>query len=295
MAIGASGGQGVRYLCVVKLEVETIAGHEGERLYTVYYPAPTADARGTLLWVHGYAEHSGRYVSAIEHFHQAGWHSVVWDLRGHGRSTGRRGYISDLEEYLIDLTAVWTHWRGRVPSPVVLIGHSLGGLIVLRYRQKYASLWKPLATIVSAPLIQLKVEVPAWKRFLAGIAARFLPTMSLPSGLKPEDLTHDRVEAEAYARDPMVFRIATAGWFASTQRAQIALWKEIPLLTEEQLHFILPGADPICDSQAAQRFYDQLPTPKKSLQVYPESYHEPFHETFRSKVFENLTVYLNSL
>jgi lysophospholipase len=275
--------------------LETIPGYEGERLYTAYYPASASEVRGTILWVHGYAEHSGRYLPIIEYLLERGWHSVAWDLRGHGRSTGRRGYISDIEEYLADLTAVWTHWHKRIPEPVVLFGHSLGGLIALRYRQKYSALWKPRLTIISAPLIQLKVKVPRYKRILAQIAAQFFPTLSLPSGLRPTDLTHDPAEAHAYATDPLVFKIATAGWFAAIQRAQIDLWKDLPRLTDEAFLFLIPEKDPICDSQAALRFYEHLPTPHKHLLTYPESYHEPLHETFRDKVFQDIAQFLQNL
>jgi len=283
------------YLCLMQVLLETIPGYESERLYTAYYPASTSEVRGTILWVHGYAEHSGRYLPIIEYLLERGWHSVAWDLRGHGRSTGRRGYISDIEEYLADLTAVWTHWHERIPEPVVLFGHSLGGLIALRYRQKYSALWKPRLTIISAPLIQLKVKVPRYKRILAQIAAQFFPTLSLPSGLRPTDLTHDPAEARAYATDPLVFKIATAGWFAAIQRAQINLWKDLPRLTDEAFLFLIPEKDPICDSEATLRFYEHLPTPHKHLLTYPESYHEPLHETFRDKVFQDIAHFLQNL
>ncbi len=283
------------YLCPMQVLLETVPGYEGERLYTAYYPASASEVRGTILWVHGYAEHSGRYLPIIEYLLERGWHSVAWDLRGHGRSTGRRGYISDIEEYLADLTAVWTHWHKRIPEPLVLFGHSLGGLIALRYRQKYSALWKPRLTIISAPLIQLKVKVPRYKRILAQIAAQFFPTLSLPSGLRPTDLTHDPAEAHAYATDPLVFKIATAGWFAAIQRAQIDLWKDLPRLTDEAFLFLIPEKDPICDSEAALRFYEHLPTPHKHLLTYPESYHEPLHETFRDKVFQDIAQFLQNL
>lgn len=154
------------------MHIHTIAGYQGERLYTVWYP-PTAKSRGSILWVHGYAEHSGRYEAVIKYLSANGWGSVAWDLRGHGRSTGRRGFITDLEEYLYDLTATRTHWQEKLVEPTVLVGHSLGGLISLRYCQKYFELWSPRAVILSAPLIQLRLEVPAWKKALGQVARAF--------------------------------------------------------------------------------------------------------------------------
>lgn len=278
----------------MEMHVHTVAGYQGERLYTAWYPAER-HAQGTVVWVHGYAEHSGRYEAVIKYLAERGWGSLTMDLRGHGRSTGRRGFITDLEEYLYDLTAVWTHWREKITPPAVLFGHSLGGLIVLRYRQKYSDLWSPAATIISAPLIQLKLHVPGWKKTLGRVAARLFPTLSLPSGLEPGDLTHDREEALAYAQDPLVFRTATAGWFAAVQRAQAALWRDLPRLAEGKYLFLLPDQDPICDSDATQRFFHHLPAPDKKIIVYENSYHEPLHETFREKVYHDLIQYLQAL
>ncbi|MCX8112117.1 MAG: lysophospholipase [Bacteroidia bacterium] len=276
------------------MHVHTVAGYQGERLYTTWHP-PYASPKGTVIWVHGYAEHSGRYRGIVDYLAQRGWGGVAWDLRGHGRSTGRRGFVTDLEEYLYDLTAIWTHWREKIHFPVVLFGHSLGGLIVLRYSQKYAEVWRPAAILISAPLIQLKMEVPSWKRALGHVAARLFPTLSLPSGLQPGQLTHDEEAALAYAQDPLVFRTATAGWFAAIQRAQVELWRDLPRLTEGNYLFLVPDQDPVCNSDVTQRFFHQLPAASKKLILYSDSYHEPLHETFRSKVYEDILGYLNAL
>ncbi|MCX7980121.1 MAG: lysophospholipase [Bacteroidia bacterium] len=278
----------------MEFHAHTVAGYQGERLYTAWYP-PIASPRGSIVWVHGYAEHSGRYQEVVEFLGQQGWGSLLWDLRGHGRSTGRRGFATDLEEYLYDLTAVWTHWREKLPKPVVLFGHSLGGLIALRYRQKYDEVWSPAATMISAPLLQLRLEVPAWKRAMGQVAARLFPTLSLPSGLEPSQLTHDPAEAQAYATDPLVFRTATAGWFAAVQRAQAEAWKDLPKLTTGRYLFLLPEADPVCDTPTAQRFYAHLPASQRALRLYPEAYHELLHETFRTKVFQDIAEYLSAL
>ncbi len=278
----------------MEFHAHTVAGYQGERLYTAWYP-PQAAPRGSIVWVHGYAEHSGRYGEVVQFLAQRGWGSLLWDLRGHGRSTGRRGFITDVEEYLYDLTAVWTHWREKMPTPVALFGHSLGGLIVLRYRQRYGEIGSPAATIVSAPLIQLRLEVPGWKKALGQVAARLFPTLSLPSGLEPTQLTHDPARARAYAEDPLVFRTATAGWFAAIQTAQVQLWKDLPHLSHGKYLFLLPEADPVCDPTATRRLYEHLPTPDKQLLTYPDAYHEVLHETFREQVYEQLAEYLASL
>jgi lysophospholipase len=149
--------------------------------------------------------------------------------------------------------------------------------------------------MISAPLLQLRLEVPAWKRAMGQVAARLFTTLSLPSGLEPSQLTHDPAEAQAYATDPLVFRTATAGWFAAVQRAQAEAWKDLPKLTTGRYLFLLPEADPVCDTPTAQRFYAHLPASQRALRLYPEAYHELLHETFRTKVFQDIAEYLSAL
>ena len=93
----------------------------GELLYRVWAPERP---RGALAIVHGYGEHSGRWLAA------RGWGVAACDLPGHGKSPGRRGHIRSFSDYLAAVKALLDEVRRAVPAPVFLLGHSLGGLIL---------------------------------------------------------------------------------------------------------------------------------------------------------------------
>src|SRR5262245_16856987 len=91
---------------------------------------PTSAARGRLAFVHGFAEHGGRYVSTLRWFASRGFDTHVLDLRGHGRSGGRRTFVNRWSDYLDDVEAYLTHVEAQRPAsgprtPLFLIGHSM--------------------------------------------------------------------------------------------------------------------------------------------------------------------------
>src|SRR3989338_2702184 len=102
---------------------------DGLKLYEQAW-LPDKEEKAAVVVVHGYAEHSGRYGRVAGYLNQAGYAVYAFDLRGHGRSEGRRAYAESFDEYLDDVGI----FLGRVKSeeakkPVFLLGHSLGGTI----------------------------------------------------------------------------------------------------------------------------------------------------------------------
>ena len=95
---------------------------------------PEDDARATLLFVHGLAEHSGRYLHVLENFAGAGYDCWAFDYRCHGESPGLRVHVDRFDEFVDDVAAAHRMVRDAVPNrPLILVGHSQGGLLVLRY------------------------------------------------------------------------------------------------------------------------------------------------------------------
>ena len=94
---------------------------------------PSGDARGTIVVVHGLGEHIGRYAHVAARLNAGGWSVVGYDQRGHGASPGERGRIGSGEDLLADLAAVIDAVRSEHAGPLVLLGHSLGGLVVGRF------------------------------------------------------------------------------------------------------------------------------------------------------------------
>lgn len=165
--------------------------------------APESPPRATVVLVHGIAEHSGRYERTGSLLSDAGFHVRSFDLIGAGASGGARWDIEDWSRYhdQIQRHVEWARDRG---APVVLMGHSLGGLMALGYVLRDRP--KPDLMILSAPAL---AGGAAWQRALAPVAAKVAPTVSLPTKVKGEHLSRDPAVGEAYFADPLVHTKAT--------------------------------------------------------------------------------------
>jgi alpha-beta hydrolase superfamily lysophospholipase len=161
--------------------------------------APAGEARATFVLVHGLAEHSGRYERTGSLLSDAGFHVRSFDLVGAGASGGERWDIDDWSRYH-DQIQGHVEWAIDQRVPVVLMGHSLGGLLVLGYL--YRERPKPDLAVLSAPFLG---GAAAWQRALAPIGAKLAPTLAVPNRLKGEQLSRDPAVGEAYFADPLVY------------------------------------------------------------------------------------------
>src|SRR3569623_1014575 len=181
---------------------------------------PAGAPKGIVVVTHGYAEHCGRYRELGHVIAQAGWAALTYDVRGHGKAPGNRGFVASFHEYVDDLRAVSGVARGLVaaPAPLVLLGHSHGSLITLRAACEGIADAKAL--IVSSPSLALRMKVPGWKKVLARVASRIAPKLPQPNGIKADQLTHDKQMQIAHDADPLNFPVATARWFVESTSAQ---------------------------------------------------------------------------
>src|SRR6266542_5749509 len=152
----------------------TLTAPDGTQLvYDAYEPrAP----RAAVLVLHGWSDHAGRWREVGERLRDAGFAAYLLDQRGHGRSGGRRGHLSRFSQLLGDLQAFRRAVRPRTAAPQVLLGHSFGALVVLRYLETQPG-DAPAAAVVSSPWLGLPTAPPAWKRLVARLLADLWPTL----------------------------------------------------------------------------------------------------------------------
>lgn len=246
---------------------------------------PDTPARAKMLVVHGFGEHSGRYGNLVAAVLPLAVAVHGYDHRGHGRSSGQRGFIRRWSEFREDLATVLAAVEKADPATrTFLFGHSLGGLMALDFvlREKPAL----AGLVVSAPVLATPGVSPlllALARLLSGIWPRF----SLDARLDANALSRDPRAVEAYLTDPLVHSKGTAR--LSTELARTQRWVtanaeglDLPLLV---LH---GAADAIAPPPASRALFARATSRDKERIEYPGGYHEPHNDTNRDEVVADL-------
>lgn len=252
---------------------------------------PTGTPKGVVVITHGYAEHFGRYHEVANVIVRDGWAVLGYDVRGHGQSPGKRGFIEHFQTYLDDLDAAIRAARKLSDGKLVLFGHSHGSLITLR---ALAGDKPPTcnAAIVCSPYLGLKLAVPGYKKLLARVASRVAPALAQPNALRVEDLTHDKAKQDARTADKLCFDIATARWFTESAEAQDYVYRHAARIDVPVL-WLVGGADPIADPGQSRRVSDRMG--KSQYLEYAQMRHEVLNEVGRGEVFGEISKRLASL
>ena len=230
-----------------------------------------------VIIAHGLGEHHGRYAALAEILAtRAGSDVIAMDFRGHGRSPGRRGLVHRYDDFQTDLDAVVAWVRANYPqSPMFLLGHSNGGLIVSRWVLSHPD--AAAGVVLSNPVLRLAAAAPRWKINLGRALLKIAPWVTLSTPLRPGDLTRDPQRQESVWRDPLIHnRISPPLYFG-----MVAAGLETERRFEEircPLLLVLSGADPVVAPNATRAAFDASANPRKSLIFLPDALHEPFQD-----------------
>jgi len=246
-------------------------------VYDVYEPAATAQPHAAILWVCGWSDHRTRWRAPAESLRDAGYAVYLLDQRGQGDSGGTRGHLSRFSQLLGDLQAFRRLVRQRSAAPHVLLGHSFGGLVVLRYLETQPS--DPVAgAVLSAPWLATALPVPLWKHLAGKVLADLWPTAGFATGLDSALLARDPAVAAAYDADPTVHRVMTPGAWREIQWAQRVVVADASRI-EAPLLFLLGGEDRVVNAPVTRTLAERMRGPQSvEVQWYPERYHELLHD-----------------
>lgn len=248
--------------------------------------------KGAVVLVHGTGEHHGRYGHVIEMLTDHGYQVWAGDLPGWGRAEGIKGHIDSFSEYLTTVDQWVQTARNQLAAelPLYLLGHSMGGLVAVRYVQVYGG--KHLhGLILSSPCLQLKMRVPAWKVELAGYLNRIWPTLRIANGITPDMVTRDAAVRAAYQTDPLNYPKASVRWFNELLQAMDLAWQESGQIRLPAL-ILQAGADRLIKPKAVARFARQLGSEDVQYVEYPGFYHEILNEPEREQVCKDITDWL---
>lgn len=253
-------------------------------------PAPGAPQRGVVIVVHGLGEHAGRYAQVAEQLSSWGFWVRGYDQFGHGDSGGPRGGLPQDSRLLDDLADMVDAMRQRMAPgvPLVLLGHSLGGLVVARF---VALALRPVeGAILSSPA--LDPGLSRFQKMLLALLPRIAPNLRVGNGLNPAYLSRDPAVVHAYCADRRVHdRISArlAQFIASAGRATLALagqWSVPTLL-------MYAGKDRLVDPQGSRDFANAAPQAVLTSVCFVAQFHEIFNEPEAPEVLATMRSWLD--
>lgn len=254
-------------------EIGSVIARDGTTLRTRRW-LPPGDPWAGLLIVHGLGEHSGRHERTGTILAAAGLLVHGWDHRGYGASGGPPCHVERWDDLLDDVDEALQRLRRDAPGrPVVLVGHSMGGLIVL----DHATSGRPTADLLVLSGPGLGDTIAPWKHRLAPLLDPLVPRLRLPSAITPEDVCRDPSQAVADRGDPLIrqvgsVRLARLGFDAQRRvGARVAALERMPMPT-----LVVHGAEdtvvPVASSAALERLGGV------TRRVLPGLRHETFNE-----------------
>ena len=235
-----------------------------------------------IVIVHGICEHSGRYAHTVSRLNSWGYSVYRYDLRGHGRSQGDRGYVEDYQLFIDDADRVVAMAKKENAGiPIFLLGHSMGGLISAIYGIQHPD--KLAGQVLSGPPVMI---LPAVQGILS-LDYRARARTPIPNSLT-HAISRDKDVIDAYNGDPLILKefsmmlmgemfIKAGQWIVANRNIY-----NYPCLI---LH---GGADQISPPEASRTFYENIASKDKELKIYDGLYHEILNEPEKETVLEDI-------
>jgi acylglycerol lipase len=251
---------------------------------------PPGNPHAIINYVHGFKDHSNRFSHWAIKLTKEGFGVIALDLRGHGRSEGRRGYAASFERYLQDVSVMCNYSRKKYAGTrQILYGHSLGGNIVTNYLISGREL--PDAAVITSPWFKLSFPPSLIARSLATILRYALPGILVKSDLDTRGLSRNPQIAIDYLRDPLVHnRISPRLFFAiekNGEKASHSIYKiNIPLL-------VMHGCADIITSFRQTKAFVLHAGCRTRFKEWPGCQHELHNELCADEIFDYLVCWLN--
>lgn len=269
----------------------TFPGANGLELYYQSWHS-LGSAKAVVILVHGHGAHSGIFAKLVEFLVQHDFTVYGFDLRGHGRSPGQRGYINSWGEYRGDLAAVLNLVQRQEPGlPLFIIGQSMGGIIALDYllrRSKQLSS-KISGLILLAPALGLYIA--PWKLAIGKLLSRIYPRFALNAGIDFATASRDPQVIAANRQDSLRHGQGTAR--LATELLKAIAWVNHQAVELKTPLLLLHGAaDRVTPADSSKIFWQNLALIDKEIHLYPESYHELHNDTNYLEVATDIGTWL---
>ncbi|UTR11464.1 alpha/beta hydrolase [Evansella sp. LMS18] len=245
------------------------------------------DAKAVFVIVHGAGEYHVRYNWVVEQLTKLQYHVVLGDLPGQGTTTGPSGHINSFNDYIVNV-AKWLSEAKQYELPVILLAHSMGGLISIHTLMKMNEKDLPDAVILSSPCLGLANDPPVSKKLMASILNIAAPRFRFPSGLAPGSGTRSEEMRKRDVADPLLVKKVSARWYTELVKAmkqaqeRTDAFPDIPVLVSQG------GTDLIVNKERGRAWFDKLPVSNKYYREWEGLYHEVLNEPEQDRVFAHM-------
>lgn len=266
-------------------------GVKNADLYFQHWDNPRA--RGTLIITHGHGEHSDCYLRVVNALKDEAWNIYAWDMRGHGKSEGARGYAASFDDYCGDyvefLKMVLAEPEVK-KGPVVFLSHSMGGLVNIKTLMQHPEL-KPDALVFSSPLLGIAVEIPQFKKVGAEWLAKLAPRLTLWNEITNDHVTRDPEIIRELEKDPYRHARVCAPVYMGFLDSFSFVHPHAGDLKFKTL-FQISDKDPVISSAEAIRFFESLGSSEKEIKIYKDARHEIYNDIIREQAYDDLRKFL---
>jgi alpha-beta hydrolase superfamily lysophospholipase/SAM-dependent methyltransferase len=254
------------------------------RAWIPHHPTP----KGLVIFHRGH-EHSGRLEDVVRDLRLGDVAIFAWDARGHGQSSGPRGYAPSFGHLAKDVDAFIHHiseTHGKRLEDLVVLGHSVGAVTVAAWVHDYAPPVR--AMVLATPALRVKLYVP-FARAMLRLMRWLVPrrTLYVSSYIKGRLLTHDAEQAGRYDTDPLISRAIAVNILLGLHDTATRLITDAGAIRTPAL-VLAGGADWVVSLSAARKFFDRLGSNEKCIRVFKGMYHDILHEKDRHIVLDEI-------
>ncbi|MCJ8009519.1 alpha/beta hydrolase [Lederbergia wuyishanensis] len=242
------------------------------------------DPKAVIVIVHGAMEHHGRYGWLIENWRLNGFHVIMGDLPGQGLTTrSSRGHVDSFDEYIKEVLN-WINEAKNFALPIFLLGHSMGGLTVIRLLQNMDV--KIDGVLLSSPCLGL-VEYPPIPINALSVGLNWiLPELKVSSHLDIDLVTRNDDVKERALNDSLYVTKVSVRWYRELLKAMKMAFTKLSKFPNVPLLVLQGGDDKIVNKMDVMDWFNQLKISEKHYKEWEYCYHEIFNEPEREHIFD---------
>ncbi|CUA01950.1 putative hydrolase [Escherichia coli] len=294
----------IRYCCycrkIEKMENSRIPGEhffttsDNTALFYRHWPTLQPGVKKVIVLFHRGHEHSGRLQHIVDELAMPDTAFYAWDARGHGQTSGPRGYSPSLARSVQDVDEFvrFAASDSQVGlEEVVVIAQSVGAVMVATWVHDYAPAIRGL--VLASPAFKVKLYVPLARPGLA-LWHRLRGLFFINSYVKGRYLTHDRQRVASFNNDPLITRAIAVNILLDLYKTSERIVSDAAAITLPT-QLLISGDDYVVHRQPQIDFYQRLRSPLKELHLLPGFYHDTLGEENRAQAFEKMQSFISRL